>query len=67
MNDRASVTDQMGLVWFVKGGRIVSISMSAAVIETPTGARQTYRRKDGAPGRVLVWELAKQKGDGRDG
>jgi hypothetical protein len=54
--------DQMGLVWFVKGGRIVSISMSAAVIETPTGARQTYRRKDGAPGRVLVWELAKQEG-----
>jgi hypothetical protein len=30
----ASVTDRMGLVWFVKGGRIVSISMSAAVIET---------------------------------
>jgi hypothetical protein len=49
--------DQMGLVWFIKGGRIISVSMSAAVVETPTGARQTYRRKDGAPGRVLVWEL----------
>jgi len=22
-----------------------------------TGARQTYRRKPGKPGRVLVWEL----------
>jgi hypothetical protein len=31
--------------------------MSAAVIETQTGARQIYRRKAGAPGRVLVWEL----------
>jgi hypothetical protein len=49
--------DQMGLAWFVKGARVVSTSMSAAVIETPTGARQTYRRKDGALGRVLVWEL----------
>jgi hypothetical protein len=49
--------DQWGLVWFVKGGRAVSMSMSAAVIETPTGARQTYRRRDGTPGRVLVWEL----------
>jgi hypothetical protein len=48
--------DQMGLIWFVKGGRIVSMSMSAAVLAMPTGARQTYRRKDGAPGRVLVWE-----------
>jgi hypothetical protein len=48
--------DQWGLVWFVEGSRIVSLSMSAAVIETPTGARQTYRRKDGAPGRILVWE-----------
>jgi hypothetical protein len=54
--------DQMGLVWFVKGGRIVSISMSAAVIETPTGVRQTFRRKDGAPGRVLVWELFNEGG-----
>jgi hypothetical protein len=49
--------DQWGLVWLIKGGSIVSVSMSAAVIETPTGARQTYRRKDGAPGRVLAWEL----------
>jgi hypothetical protein len=49
--------DQMGLAWFVKGACVVSTSMSAAVIETQTGARQTYRRKAGAPGRILVWEL----------
>jgi hypothetical protein len=49
--------DQMGLLWLVEGGLIASLSMSAAVIETPAGVRQTYRRKDGAPGRVLVWEL----------
>jgi hypothetical protein len=49
--------DQWGLVWFVKGGRILSVLMSAAVIQTPAGVRQTYRRRDGALGRVPVWEL----------
>jgi hypothetical protein len=49
--------DQMGLFWFVGGGRVVSISMSAAVIETLTGARQTYRCKPSDAGRVLAWEL----------
>jgi hypothetical protein len=29
----------------------------AATIETRTGARQTYHRKPGYPGRVLAWEL----------
>jgi hypothetical protein len=47
----------MGLVWFIKGGHILSMSMSAAIIETPTGAKQTFRRTDGASGQVLVWEL----------
>ena len=28
------------------------------MIETQTGARQTYRRKLNQPGRVLVWQLA---------
>ena len=49
--------DQMGLIWLIRGWRVVSISMSAAIIETPTGARLTYRRKGSAPGRVAVWEL----------
>jgi hypothetical protein len=54
--------DQMGLVWFMNGGRVVSMSMSAAVIETATGAKQTYRRKDDAPGSVPVWQLFKRAG-----
>ena len=29
----------------------------AATLETRTGARQTYHRKPGYPGRVLAWEL----------
>ena len=49
--------DQMGLVWLVNGNRVVSISSSAAVIEMPTGSRQTYRRRLGNPGRVLPWDL----------
>jgi hypothetical protein len=51
--------DQMGLLWFIKGGRVASMSMSAAVIETATGARQTYRRKPVVVGEVVLpWELA---------
>jgi hypothetical protein len=51
--------DQMGLVWFVAGHRIVMISESAAVLETATGSRQTYRRRPAGPGRVLVWEITR--------
>jgi hypothetical protein len=58
-DDRAPYAriDQMGLVWLVAGNRVVSISSSAAVIETRTGSRQTYRRRTGEPGRVLAWQL----------
>jgi len=55
--------DQMGLLWFIKGGRVHSMSMSAAVIETATGARQTYRRKPVVVGDVVVpWELTPSGG-----
>ena len=54
---RCARIDQMGLVWLVNGNPIVSISSSAAVIEMPTGSRQTYRRRLGNPGRVLPWDL----------
>jgi hypothetical protein len=58
-DDRAPYAriDQMGLVWLVAGSRVVSVSSSAAVIETRTGSRQTYRRRTGEPGRVLAWQL----------
>jgi hypothetical protein len=50
--------DQAGLLWLLNGDRLVALSENTATIETCTGARQTYRRKLSAPGRVLAWELA---------
>jgi len=49
--------DQMGLIWFIRSGRVVSISSSAAVIETTAGARQIFRRKSEGFGQIAVWEL----------
>ena len=54
--------DQMGLAWLITGWRVVSISASAAIIEAPTGSRQTYRRKEHAVGQVPAWELNNQGG-----
>jgi hypothetical protein len=50
--------DQAGLLWLVHGDRLIAMTKNTAIIETPTGARQTYRRKPGEPGRALAWELA---------
>jgi hypothetical protein len=50
--------DKQGLCWVIAGSRLVDLSEGAAIIETWTGARQTYRRKPGEPGRVLAWDLA---------
>jgi hypothetical protein len=50
--------DQAGLLWLLNGNCLVALSETTAVVETPTGARQTYRRKPSGPGRVLAWELA---------
>ena len=49
--------DRQGLCWLIAGSRLVDLSENAAVIETWTGARQTWRRKPSEPGRVLAWEL----------
>jgi hypothetical protein len=49
--------DQQGLCWLIAGNRLLDIFEGAAIIETWTGARQTYRRKPSEPGRVLPWEL----------
>jgi hypothetical protein len=54
--------DQMGLIWFIRGGRVVSVSSSAAIIETASGARQSYRRKTEGIGQVVVWELFNSPG-----
>ncbi len=49
--------DQAGLLWLLNGDRLVMLAENTATIETPTGARQTWRRKPSEPGRVLAWEL----------
>ncbi|MGE3284357.1 MAG: hypothetical protein AB7H90_23775 [Alphaproteobacteria bacterium] len=49
--------DKAGLLWLWNGDWLVALTANAAVIETFTGARQTYRRKPSEPGRVLAWKL----------
>ena len=39
-------------------GSFLNLAEGAAIIETWTGARQTYRRKRGEPGRALAWDPA---------
>jgi hypothetical protein len=49
--------DQLGLCWLLNSNRLIALTEHTATIETPSGARQTYRRKPSGPGRVLAWEL----------
>jgi hypothetical protein len=49
--------DQAGLLWLLKGDRLIALSENTARMETPTGARQTFCRRAGKQGRVLAWEL----------
>jgi hypothetical protein len=51
-------TDRCGLLWLLKGDRLIALTAETAVIETAAGVRQTYRRRPGVPGGVLPWELA---------
>jgi hypothetical protein len=39
------------------GCRLVELNEAGAVLETPGGARQSYRRKGDQPRRVSVWAL----------
>ena len=50
--------DQAGLVVLLDGCKIVELSANGAILETPAGARQSYRRKMEQLGRVLVWEIS---------
>ena len=50
-------TDALGLVPAADGCRMVELGGDVAVLETPEGARQSFRRRLGRPGRVPVWEL----------
>jgi hypothetical protein len=47
---------QAGLLWLLDGNKLVAMSENTATIETPTEARQFYRRKPGELGRVLAWD-----------
>jgi hypothetical protein len=49
--------DGLGLVPALDGCKIVALTADSAILETPGGARQSYRRKPEQPGRVLVWKL----------
>jgi hypothetical protein len=50
--------DHLGLLWLVKGGLIIDLRRHLAILQTKSGARQTYRRRPVEVGRVvLAWEL----------
>jgi len=49
--------DRQGLCWLIAGNRVIGLSENEAIIETWTGARQTWHRKRSEPDRVLPWEL----------
>jgi hypothetical protein len=49
--------DGFGLVPALDGCKIVHPSANDAILETPNGVRQSYRRKIDLAGRVLVWDL----------
>jgi hypothetical protein len=51
--------DHAGLLWLVKGDKLIELDRHTALIERPTGAQQTFRRRPVAVGEiVLAWELA---------
>jgi hypothetical protein len=50
--------EHLGLLWLVKGGLIIDLHRDQAILQTKSGARQTYRRRPVEVGRVvLAWEL----------
>ncbi len=49
--------DTAGLLWLINGGRIVSLSNETVTIESPTGTRQSYRRRPIEAGKIVIaWE-----------
>lgn len=50
--------DELGLLWMLKGGTVVELHRDRAILQTASGATQTYRRRPVEVGRVvLAWEL----------
>ena len=51
--------DRAGLLWLLNGNRLVALTANTAIIETATGARQTYYRTHVGSDRIaLAWELS---------
>lgn len=49
---------KLGLLWFVRGGKIVELDAGAAVIEDTHSTRRNYIRRKFGPGAVVLpWEL----------
>jgi hypothetical protein len=52
--------DHKGLLWVLNGGTIAELHRDRAIIETSSGARQSYLRRPVEVGRVVLpWELAR--------
>jgi hypothetical protein len=50
--------DHAGLLWLLNGDKLIELDRHKALIETRTGALQSYRRKPVAVGEmVLAWKL----------
>jgi hypothetical protein len=50
--------DHQGLLWLLDSHKIVELYRDKAIIETATGARQTYQRRPVEVGRVVsAWDL----------
>jgi hypothetical protein len=50
--------DHAGLLWLLNGNKLIELDRHKAVIQTVTGALQSYRRRPFAVGEVaLAWEL----------
>jgi hypothetical protein len=48
--------DKAGLLLLLNGKRLVMLTEQSAIVQTATGAVQTYRCKSGEIGRVLAWQ-----------
>ena len=54
--------DAAGLVWLLRGAKVVAITEKTAKVKTASGAAQTFSRRDPEhPEAVAVWELSEAR------
>ncbi len=54
--------DCMGLVPLLNGAKVVALSNTGAVIEKPSGARLTFRRRADVPNEAcLIWDIGRKR------